>query len=121
MLNIGSRDVPFAKSLTWVEDVRASNQVGRDGAALLKEKGFAKAKVGLVDSGQGFPLPQLEEMKDALPEVEWEAHHSMLLPMRREKSVRELAALRAAGRALEEICEDARAFTDLFEIGRAHV
>ncbi len=110
LLNIGSRDVPFAKSLTWVEDVRASNQVGRDGAALLKEKGFAKAKVGLVDSGQGFPLPQLEEMKDALPEVEWQAGRSMLLPMRREKSARELAALRAAGRALKEICEDARAF-----------
>lgn len=110
LLNIGSRDVPFAKSLTWVEDVRASNQVGRDGAALLKEKGFAKAKVGLVDSGQGLPLPQLEEMKDALPEVEWEASHSMLLSMRRKKSARELAALRAAGRALKEICEDARAF-----------
>ena len=28
LLNIGSRDVPFAKTLTWVEDVRASNQVG---------------------------------------------------------------------------------------------
>ena len=110
LLNIGSRDVPFAKSLTWVEDVRASNQVGRDGAALLKEKGFAKAKVGLVDSGQGFPVPQLEEMKDALPEVEWGANHAMLQPMRREKSARELAALRAAGRALKEICEGARAF-----------
>src|SRR5512141_2916368 len=48
LLNIGSRDVPFAKTLTWVQDVRASNQVGRDGAALLKERGFAKAKVGLV-------------------------------------------------------------------------
>lgn len=110
LLNIGSRDVPFAKSLSWIEDVRASNQVGRDGAALLKEKGFARAKVGLMDSGQGFPVPQLEEMKDALPEVEWEASHAMLQPMRRKKSAREVAALRAAGRALKEICENARAF-----------
>ena len=44
LLNIGSRDVPFAKTLTWVEDVRASNQVGADGAKLIKEKGFEKAK-----------------------------------------------------------------------------
>ena len=43
-LNIGSRDVPFAKTLTWVDDVRASNQVGTDGAKLIKEKGFAQAK-----------------------------------------------------------------------------
>src|SRR5687768_6340117 len=42
LLNIGSRDVPFAKTLTWVEDVRASNQVGSDGAKLVKEKGFEK-------------------------------------------------------------------------------
>src|SRR5499425_171979 len=38
LLNIGSRDVPFAKTSTWVEDVRASNVVGREGAGLLKEK-----------------------------------------------------------------------------------
>ncbi len=110
LLNIGSRDVPFAKTLTWVEDVRASNQVGRDGAALLKEKGFAKAKVGLVDSGQGFPLPQVEEMRDALPGIEWQATHSILQPMRREKSARELTALRAAGRTLRGISEQARDF-----------
>jgi Xaa-Pro aminopeptidase len=60
LLNIGSRDVPFAKTLTWVEDVRASNQVGGDGAKLVKEKGFEKARIGLADSGHGFPLPLLE-------------------------------------------------------------
>jgi Xaa-Pro aminopeptidase len=105
LLNIGSRDVPFAKSLTWVEDVRASNQIGRDGAALLKEKGFTKASIGLVDSSQGFPLPQLEEMKSALPEVEWKASHSLFQQMRLQKYPRELAALRAAGRVLNDICD----------------
>src|SRR3970040_1547340 len=69
LLNIGSRDVPFAKTLTWVEDVQASNQVGADGAKLLKEKGLEKANVGLADSGQGFPLPQFEDMKRSLPQV----------------------------------------------------
>ena len=54
LLNIGSRDVPFAKTLTWVDDVRASNQLGSDGAKLLKERGLEKAKVGLMDSGQGL-------------------------------------------------------------------
>jgi Xaa-Pro aminopeptidase len=110
LLNIGSRDVPFAKSLTWVEDVRASNQVGRDGAELLKERGFTKARVGLVDSGQGFPLPQLEEMKSALPEVQWKPHHSLFQPMRLQKNARELTALHGAGRVLNEICEGAGNF-----------
>jgi Xaa-Pro dipeptidase len=110
LLNIGSRDVPFAKSLTWVEDVRASGQVGNDGAAVLKEKGLAQARVGLVDSGQGFPLPQLEELKECLPQVQLQPSHSLLEPMRLRKSARELAALREAGRVLSEICEDARQF-----------
>ena len=110
LLNIGSRDVPFAKTLTWVEDVRASNFVGRDGAALLKEKGLARGKVGLMDSGRGFPLPQLEELKSALPEVEWKIEDGLLQQTRLQKSARELDALRGAGRLLKEICAGAEAF-----------
>jgi Xaa-Pro aminopeptidase len=109
LLNIGSRDVPFAKTLTWIEDVRASNQVGGDGAKLLKEKGFEKARLGLVDSGQGFPLPQLEEMKSALPQVTWQNLHSLFQPIRLRKRARELAAMGEAGRLLREICQDAAA------------
>ena len=109
LLNIGSRDVPFAKTLTWIEDVRASNQVGGDGAKLLKEKGFEKARLGLVDSGQGFPLPQLEEMKSALPQVTWQNLHSLFQPIRLRKTSRELAAMGEAGRLLSEICQDAAA------------
>ena len=110
LLNIGSRDVPFAKTLTWVEDVRASNLVGADGAKLLKEKGFEKARLGLVDSGQGFPLPQLEEMKSSLPQVHWENVHSLFQPIRLNKTARELAAMGAAGRLLNEVCTGASDF-----------
>ena len=110
LLNIGSRDVPFARTLTWVNDVRASNQVGGDGAKLLKEKGFEKAKIGLADSGQGFPLPQLEEMKTALPQVSWQDCHSMIQPQRLLKTAKELTAMREAGRVLREICDGTRAF-----------
>lgn len=110
LLNIGSRDVPFAKSLTWVDDVRASGQLGRDGAQTLKEKGLAQAKVGFMDSGKGFPLPQLEELKESLPQVQWQPSHSMLQQMRLRKSPRELAAVREAGQVLNEICIRAREF-----------
>ena len=110
LLNIGSRDVPFAKTLTWVEDVRASNQVGADGAKLLKEKGFEKAKIGLMDSGRGFPLPQLEEMKGALPDVSWEACDTMIVPQRLVKTGRELGAMHETGRLLHEISNEAEKF-----------
>ncbi len=110
LLNIGSRDVPFAKTLTWVEDVRASNQLGVDGAKLLKEKGFEKKRLGWVDSGQGFPLPQLEELRGGLPDVAWENVHALFQPMRLKKRVSEIAAMSAAGRLLKEICDGAAIF-----------
>ena len=110
LLNIGSRDVPFAKTLTWVDDVRASNLVGADGAKLLKEKGFENARIGLMDSGQGFPLPQLEELKGSLPRVSWDNCDPLLQPLRLVKSAQELAAMRAAGRLLQEICAEAGKF-----------
>jgi Xaa-Pro aminopeptidase len=110
LLNIGSRDVPFAKTLTWVEDVRASNQVGGDGANLLKEKGFERANIGLADSGQGFPLPQLEEMKRSLTQANWHHCHSMIAPLRLVKTAQELTAMRRAGGVLREICDGLRAF-----------
>jgi Xaa-Pro aminopeptidase len=110
LLNIGSRDVPFAKTLTWVEDVRASNNVGADGAKLIKEKQLEKAKLGLMDSGNGFPLPQLEDMKAALPNVSWQDCDQMIAPQRLIKTARELDAMRAAGRLLNEICSEAGQF-----------
>lgn len=110
LLNIGSRDVPFAKTLTWVEDVRASNLVGTDGAKIIKEKGFEKATIGFADSGQGFPLLQLEDMKNALPKVTWQACDDIVAPLRLVKTTRELRAMREAGHVLQEICDSAGAF-----------
>ncbi len=110
LLNIGSRDVPFAKTFTWVEDVRASNQVGSDGAKMIKEKGFEKAKVGLADSGHGFPLPQLEDMKTALPNVSWQDCDDIVAPLRLAKTARELGAMSEAGRLLSEVCAGAARF-----------
>jgi Xaa-Pro aminopeptidase len=110
LLNIGSRDVPFAKTLTWVEDVRASNQVGSDGAKMIKEKGFEKSKVGLADSGHGFPLPQLEDMKTALPNVSWLNCDDVVAPLRVAKTARELGAMAEAGSLLSEVCAGAARF-----------
>jgi Xaa-Pro aminopeptidase len=110
LLNIGSRDVPFAKTLTWVEDVRASNNVGADGAKLLKEKRLETAKIGLMDSGKGFPLPQLEEMKAALPNVTWHACDPLMVSHRLTKHPVELEAMRAAGRLLNTVCSEVGRF-----------
>lgn len=110
LLNIGSRDVPFAKTLTWVEDVRASNQVGGDGAKMIKEKGFESAKIGLADSGHGFPLPQLEDLKSALPDASWRNCDDIVAPLRLAKTAREIGAMIEAGRLLHEVCAGAAGF-----------
>jgi Xaa-Pro aminopeptidase len=80
--------------------------LGRDGAQLLNEKGFANARIGLVDSGRGFPLPQFEQMKAAAPEVHWHTCDWLFQQPRLHKGARELAAIREAGRVLGEICRE---------------
>ena len=63
-----------------------------------------------MDSGKGFPLPQLEEMKESLPEVRMAA-----LPL--DAPADAAAEKRAgtggfaqAGHVLNEICHEAREF-----------
>ncbi len=107
-LNIGSRDVPFAKSLTWVEDVRASGQVGRDAAKALKELGLEGERIGLVDSEKGLPLPQAEALKGELAKAQWEDSSPLLLQMRLRKSKRERGVLEEAGSILREICQESK-------------
>ena len=107
-LNIGSRDVPFAKSLTFVDDVRASGQVGHDGAKALKELGLERGRVGLVDTGKGLPLPQSEALKGDLPNAQWEDASPLLVQMRLQKSGRELGVIEEVGRVLREISEESK-------------
>ena len=61
-------------------------------------------------TADGFPLPQWEEMRKALPDVTWQNCDFMLSPLRLIKTARELGAMRAAGRLLKDLCDGARAF-----------
>ncbi len=45
----GDRDVPFAKELTWIKDVRHLKNAGNEISLLLKEKYVETKKVGIVD------------------------------------------------------------------------
>lgn len=108
LLNVGSRDIPFAKSLTWVEEVRPSAQVGSDGAKVLKELGLGQAKIGLVDTEEGLPFPQAEELKKSLPEAQWEDVSPMLHRMRLKKSEREITVIQEAGRILKELFDSSK-------------
>ncbi len=105
LVNIGSRDVPFAKSLTWVEDLRASSQLGKDCAGVLKSLRLDDAKIALADQERGLPLPQWEELKNGVPAAHWEDGSSILSAMRSKKSEREVAVLEEGGRLLAQICE----------------
>ena len=74
---------------------------------MIKEKGFESARIGLADSGHGFPLPQLEDMKSALPDVSWLDCDDSVAPLRFAKTTRELGAMSEAGSLLKEVCAGA--------------
>jgi Xaa-Pro aminopeptidase len=63
-----------------------------------------------MDSGNGFPLPQLEEMKSALGSVSWRTCDALMVSQRLVKTAAELSAMRAAGRLLKTVCSEAERF-----------
>ncbi|HZD41281.1 MAG TPA: M24 family metallopeptidase, partial [Terriglobales bacterium] len=75
----------------------------------LKERNLADAKIGLIDTGRGLPLPQLEALRSLLPRVHWQSCDRMLQQMRLKKSGRELAVLRKGARVLQRIFQEAEA------------
>src|SRR5258707_4591307 len=48
LLSVGQRDIPAAKTLTWIDDVRPFSKLAPQLRALITEKGLPTARIGLI-------------------------------------------------------------------------
>jgi Xaa-Pro aminopeptidase len=100
LISVGQRDVPAAKTLTWIGDVRPFSKLGRQVAALIADKGLANARFGLVGIGQSMSLADWTEIKAALPEAQWRSRTAAAMRLRQSKDRWEDAAMRRTARAV---------------------
>jgi Xaa-Pro aminopeptidase len=102
LVNVGLRDVPAAKTLTFIEDVRPFGQLAPALQALLREKGLAQARLGLVGIEEQLSLGEWSEIEAGLPGAQWQARTASVERLREAKDRFELAALRRAAGAVAQ-------------------
>jgi Xaa-Pro dipeptidase len=94
LVAVGSRDIPAAKTLTWVDDVRPYTRLPGEVAKLIRERGLERATVGLVGVEEQLAVGDWDRIRGLLPEVRWKAADGTLAALRTTKHATELGAIR---------------------------
>ena len=87
-----------------IDDVVQDFNVVRGTAQMVKELGLENAKLALIGS-QILSVRHFEDLKEALPDVEWVISDAMLLDMMMIKSAPEMAIIRYGNNAVMEVSE----------------
>jgi Xaa-Pro aminopeptidase len=101
LVSVGARDVPAAKTLTWVDDVRPFARLPRTLVGLIEEKGLAAGRLGLVSVEELLPIKEWSEIAGALPQIQTRNRTAELAALRAQKDAHELQAIRQAARVVE--------------------
>ena len=94
LLSVGLRDVPAAKTLTWVEDVRPFSRLPRTLVGLIEEKSLQSARLGLASVEELLPVKDWNEITKALPKVRFANRTRELSALRTVKDDCEIEAVR---------------------------
>jgi len=96
LANISTRDIPAARAIAFVEDIRAFGKISKDLLALLDERAANGARIGLCGVADAMPLPEWRIIAQDRPDIEWRERDSQLAAMRVNKDGSEASAVRAA-------------------------
>ena len=96
--NIGKRDVPAAKTITWVEDVRPFGKLPGEVISFFEGANLTHARIGLAGFEASIPVTDWNAIAKGLPDVQWQTRDEEVTALRAAKEDWEIAAMtRAAG------------------------
>jgi Xaa-Pro aminopeptidase len=96
----GPRDIPAAKTLTWIQDVRPLGNAAAQVCALIEERALAKARIGLVGIEESLALPEWNAIAAGLPQAQWRNRTAAVMGLRQVKDRFEQAALQRSALAV---------------------
>lgn len=111
--NISTRDIPAAKTITWVEDIQAFQRLPKSLGDFIAEKHPGGAKLGLCGIELSMPAPDWRAIEQALSSCQFTTRDAELNALREKKDAAEVDVIRrAAGfadMALDRAREEIRA------------
>lgn len=108
LAQIGSRDVPASKILTWVDDLRPFARLPAEIAKCLEERGLRDSPIGVVGMRRSMPVAEWTTLTGSLPNVRWSNRDEQLQELRAVKHLAERNAIRRAAKVVETGLETAK-------------
>ena len=102
LISVGARDVPAAKTLTWIDDVRPFTKLPRTLVGLIEERSLQRARIGLVSVDELLPIKEWSEIVKALPDLKTVSRTADMNALRASKDAHEIEAIRRAARIVAE-------------------
>ncbi len=96
LVAVGSRDIPAAKTLTCVADVRPYTRLPGEAVKLIRERGLADKRLGLVGVEELMAVGDWEQIRASLPDARWEPAGDAIGQLRVAKDQIELDVMRQA-------------------------
>jgi Xaa-Pro aminopeptidase len=111
--NISTRDIPAAKTITWVDDIQAFQRLPKSLGEFIAEKHPGGARLGLCGIEQSMPIADWRNIEQALQRCQMTNRDSELDRLRARKDANEIEAIRRAakltGGALDKAKDEIRA------------
>lgn len=106
--NISTRDIPAAKTITWVEDIQAFQRLPKSLGDFIAEKHPGGAKLGLAGIEQSMPATDWRALAQALGQCQFFGRDAELNALRETKDASEVEAMRRAARFADMALDQAR-------------
>lgn len=94
--NISSRDIPAARLITGIEDIRAFSRLPKELSTFLQEALPGGGRIGSCGVEDCLPATDWEAIEAALPDIVWAQRDDEIRSMRRRKDASEIEAIRRA-------------------------
>lgn len=98
-----SRGLPFARTTTWVKNIRACGDVSQECAKYLQEKTLIPSTIGMVGLKQFMPYYQFKFLTEALSQCTIVDADHIIQDMKTVKSTRECDQIRRSSRIVRHI------------------
>lgn len=106
--NISSRDIPAAKTITWVDDIHAFSRLPKDLVPFLKERLPTGGRIGTCGVDDCLPASDWWSIEEQAPELTWVARDSEIAALRTCKETWETDAIARAAATADDALALAR-------------